>query len=80
MSRLFSPHEWYTSIESDILTISPKTCPTAYLHTTRYLRVVCKWCSFQEHENFVCVGQRPIVLVLITINSCSYSTNDFVFI
>ena len=35
--------------------------------------------SFVFFKKGEIVGQRPIALVLMMINSCSYSTNDFVF-
>jgi len=33
-----------------------------------------------EDLNYLLLAQRPITLVLMMINSCSYYTNDLVFI
>ena len=35
--------------------------------------------SFDDSKNTLMLAQRPITLVLMMINSCSYSTNDLVF-
>ena len=41
-------------------------------HSHQYLQPV-------QHKNWLLLAQRPITLVLMMINSCSYSSNDLVF-
>jgi len=50
----------------------------ASIFVSLFLSLILEQSNFQYPNSLL--AQRPITLVLMMINSCSYSTNDLVFI
>ena len=89
--QLVSPHDvehsfqvckvtiFVMNFHGDIINIAFYGVAYMLMEDRIYGALICRTDVLQAKGHYL-LAQRPIALVSMMINSCSYSTNDFVFI